>query len=58
MLGEDNLDALRIKLTYECRFESFEIRSEGYSIQFFIIGLSFMLFDLEICLFLPVVYCG
>lgn len=58
VLGDDYLYSLGMKINYECGFESFESRSEGYSIQFFIIRLSFMLFDLEICLFMPAVYSG
>ena len=47
-----------LDLTYECGFEAFRVSSEGYSVQFFLIRLSFMLFDLEICLFLPAVKVG
>nr|WRW10895.1 NADH dehydrogenase subunit 3 [Microcosmus sp. z YZ-2024] len=38
---------------YECGFENLYTGVQGFSIQFFIVGMSFMLFDLEICLFLP-----
>jgi len=38
---------------YECRFEDLYSKVQGFSIQFFIVRMSFMLFDLEICLFLP-----
>nr|NP_786962.1 NADH dehydrogenase subunit 3 [Ciona savignyi]BAC57010.1 NADH dehydrogenase subunit 3 [Ciona savignyi] len=38
---------------YECGFTTMGNYKNFYTMQFFIIGLSFMLFDLEILLFLP-----
>nr|YP_003331106.1 NADH dehydrogenase subunit 3 [Herdmania momus]CAX65568.1 NADH dehydrogenase subunit 3 [Herdmania momus] len=58
VLGMDFYKDLGFVCGYECGFEAFESDSEGYSIQFFVIGLSFMLFDLEICLLMPLVYSG
>nr|YP_008082992.1 NADH dehydrogenase subunit 3 [Halocynthia spinosa]CCO25771.1 NADH dehydrogenase subunit 3 [Halocynthia spinosa] len=40
---------------YECGFESLYSKGGGFSLQFYIVGLSFLLFDLEISLFLPLV---
>nr|YP_003406721.1 NADH dehydrogenase subunit 3 [Microcosmus sulcatus]CAL23090.2 NADH dehydrogenase subunit 3 [Microcosmus sulcatus] len=53
MLGEGLGVSLSEEEVYECGFESFYKLGGGFSVQFFIVGLSFMLFDLEICLFLP-----
>ena len=41
--------------SYECGFSSLTKIYKNYSLQFFLVALSFMLFDLEIGLFLPVV---
>lgn len=40
---------------YECGFDLYYFKY-GFSLQYFIIRLSFMLFDLEICLFLPIIF--
>nr|YP_009357189.1 NADH dehydrogenase subunit 3 [Ciona robusta]SBU37557.1 NADH dehydrogenase subunit 3 [Ciona robusta] len=42
--------------SYECGFMTMMNFKNFYTMQFFIIGLSFMLFDLEILLFLPFIY--
>ena len=38
---------------YECGYKEFNIRNIVYSAQFFLIALSFMLFDIEIVFFIP-----
>nr|CAQ68498.1 NADH dehydrogenase subunit 3 [Halocynthia papillosa] len=43
---------------YECGFESVYISGGGFSLQFYVVGLSFLVFDLEISLFLPIVGSG
>nr|QNO34175.1 NADH dehydrogenase subunit 3 [Halocynthia hilgendorfi ssp. n. KRK-2020] len=55
-LGGDVVDYnLGEGVNYECGFESVYSESGGFSLQFYIVGLSFLLFDLEISLFLPMV---
>nr|YP_010845464.1 NADH dehydrogenase subunit 3 [Pyura mirabilis]UPP55924.1 NADH dehydrogenase subunit 3 [Pyura mirabilis] len=58
VVGDTTLVDLGEVQGYECGFESFLDLSKGFSVQFFVVGLSFMLFDLEICLFLPSVMGG
>nr|YP_008082980.1 NADH dehydrogenase subunit 3 [Pyura gangelion]CCO25759.1 NADH dehydrogenase subunit 3 [Pyura gangelion] len=58
MVSESLFFSLMEGKDYECGFESFSHKSSSFSIQFFIIGLSFMLFDLEICIFLPYIGSG
>jgi len=38
--------------SYECGFEPFEVNT-NFSVQFFIIGLSFLIFDLELIFLYP-----
>lgn len=40
---------------YECGFESVYVVGRRFSLQFYVVGLSFIIFDLEISLFLPLV---
>lgn len=42
--------------SYECRFTDMNLSVNFYTIQFFFIRISFILFDLEILLVLPVLY--
>lgn len=44
-------------IIYECRYIFFDNFEKYYSLQFFLIALSFMFFDLEIVLFIPFVFC-
>lgn len=54
LLGDNNYLFLSEHKSYECGFE-YRVGRSGFSLQFYIIGLSFLLFDLEICLFTPLV---
>lgn len=42
--------------SYECRFVDINQARNTYTIQFFIIRLSFILFDLEILLIVPIAF--
>nr|YP_008083031.1 NADH dehydrogenase subunit 3 [Ascidiella aspersa]CCO25810.1 NADH dehydrogenase subunit 3 [Ascidiella aspersa] len=42
--------------SYECGFTDMNLSINFYTMQFFFIGISFMLFDLEILLVLPILY--
>nr|CAX68862.1 NADH dehydrogenase subunit 3 [Diplosoma listerianum] len=42
---------------YECGYMMFDNFEKYYSLQFFLIALSFMFFDLEIVLFMPFIFC-
>nr|YP_008083002.1 NADH dehydrogenase subunit 3 [Botrylloides nigrum]CCO25781.1 NADH dehydrogenase subunit 3 [Botrylloides nigrum] len=54
LLGDNNYLFLSESKSYECGFE-YGMGGSGFSLQFYIVGLSFLLFDLEICLFTPLV---
>nr|CCO25675.1 NADH dehydrogenase subunit 3 [Botryllus schlosseri] len=54
LIGDNNFFVLFENKSYECGFE-YGLEGGGFSLQFYIVGLSFLLFDLEICLFTPVV---
>lgn len=54
VLRDNNHLFLSEHKAYECRFEH-RARGSGFSLQFYIVRLSFLLFDLEICLFTPLV---
>nr|YP_009040169.1 NADH dehydrogenase subunit 3 [Botrylloides violaceus]CCO25701.1 NADH dehydrogenase subunit 3 [Botrylloides violaceus] len=54
VLGDNNHLFLSEHKAYECGFEH-GAGGSGFSLQFYIVGLSFLLFDLEICLFTPLV---
>nr|YP_009029820.1 NADH dehydrogenase subunit 3 [Botrylloides leachii]CCO25714.1 NADH dehydrogenase subunit 3 [Botrylloides leachii]CDM98942.1 NADH dehydrogenase subunit 3 [Botrylloides leachii] len=54
LLGDNNYLFLSEGKSYECGFEH-GVGGGGFSLQFYIVGLSFLLFDLEICLFTPLV---
>jgi len=42
---------------YECGFEPFGDAHSIFSIQFFVVGILFMLFDLELAYLFPWVFC-
>nr|YP_001481136.1 NADH dehydrogenase subunit 3 [Phallusia mammillata]CAL23078.2 NADH dehydrogenase subunit 3 [Phallusia mammillata] len=44
--------------SYECGFVDMNESMNTYTMQFYIIGLSFMLFDLEILIIIPMVVTG
>nr|YP_001481147.1 NADH dehydrogenase subunit 3 [Phallusia fumigata]CAL24357.1 NADH dehydrogenase subunit 3 [Phallusia fumigata] len=44
--------------SYECGFVDMNESLNTYTMQFYIIGLSFMLFDLEILIIIPVILVG
>ncbi len=54
MLRDNSYFSITENKNYECRFE-YGIRRSRFSLQFYIIRLSFLLFDLEICLFTPLI---
>lgn len=54
LIRDNNVFILLENKSYECGFE-YRLERGGFSLQFYIVGLSFLLFDLEICLFTPVV---
>nr|YP_009029833.1 NADH dehydrogenase subunit 3 [Botrylloides giganteus]CCO25727.1 NADH dehydrogenase subunit 3 [Botrylloides giganteus]CDM98955.1 NADH dehydrogenase subunit 3 [Botrylloides giganteus] len=54
LLGDGQHMFLSEVKSYECGFE-YGVGGSGFSLQFYIVGLSFLLFDLEICLFTPLV---
>ena len=42
---------------YECGFEPKIVSRRRFSIRFFLIAVLFVVFDVELCLLLPLVYC-
>lgn len=50
----DPIYIFNLKQSYECGFE-YRIRGCGFSLQFYVVRFSFLLFDLEICLFIPLI---
>ena len=54
LIRDNNFFVLFENKSYECGFE-YRLEGGGFSLQFYIVRLSFLLFDLEICLFTPVV---
>nr|YP_010585897.1 NADH dehydrogenase subunit 3 [Physogyra lichtensteini]UZY20680.1 NADH dehydrogenase subunit 3 [Physogyra lichtensteini] len=51
-LGEKEPDQEKVS-AYECGFVPFESLGRPFSIQFFLIGILFLIFDLEISFFFP-----
>lgn len=43
---------------YECGFESMTAGSAGFDLQFYGLALVFLIFDIEICYFVPIVLEG
>ena len=39
---------------YECGFENFSNLNENYDLRFFIIGIIFLIFDIEIIFLIPI----
>lgn len=56
ILGEKSPSADKISV-YECGFNPFHAPGEPFSIRFFIIGILFIIFDLEIALLFPWATC-
>lgn len=52
LVGEKSPDGQKVS-GYECGFDSFESARVPFSVQFFLVGLLFLLFDLEISLLFP-----
>ena len=42
------------KSIYECGFENFSFLNEGIDLKFFIIGIIFLIFDIEIIFLFPI----
>ena len=49
-------ESKRTKRIYECGYNTINNHKFFYTIQFFLIALSFIFFDLEVVLYLPCVY--
>jgi NADH:ubiquinone oxidoreductase subunit 3 (subunit A) len=43
--------------TYECGFDPFSNPRENYSVQFYLVSVIFLIFDVEIVFFYPLIYC-
>lgn len=55
-LGQDTGVEFRKSVMYECGFKDINVNDfNTYTMQFFLIGVSFMLFDLEIIVIIPIV---
>lgn len=52
LVGEKSPDGQKVS-GYECGFDSFESARVPFSVQFFLVGILFLLFDLEISLLFP-----
>merc|ERR1712154_615058 len=50
IFGEYNNSTFNILETYECRFDTFHNKMLLYNLQFFNIGVSYIVFDLEIAI--------
>nr|YP_010713287.1 NADH dehydrogenase subunit 3 [Scorpiops jendeki]WDA95737.1 NADH dehydrogenase subunit 3 [Scorpiops jendeki] len=44
--------------SFECGFDPFNSSRLSFSLQFFLIGIIFLIFDVEIALMLPVPFCN
>nr|YP_009114978.1 NADH dehydrogenase subunit 3 [Didemnum vexillum]AIZ58125.1 NADH dehydrogenase subunit 3 [Didemnum vexillum]AIZ58137.1 NADH dehydrogenase subunit 3 [Didemnum vexillum]UYK51629.1 NADH dehydrogenase subunit 3 [Didemnum vexillum] len=51
--GYQEMNSKALYSTYECGYQEMTYNNMLYSSQFFVLALSFMLFDLEIVFFLP-----
>nr|YP_008082965.1 NADH dehydrogenase subunit 3 [Polycarpa mytiligera]CCO25744.1 NADH dehydrogenase subunit 3 [Polycarpa mytiligera] len=54
LMGDSTKEVLAMNQSYECGFE-YGMGGCGFSLQFYVVGFSFLLFDLEICLFTPLI---
>lgn len=52
LVGERRPDGEKVS-GYECGFESFESARVPFSVRFFLVGILFLLFDLEVSLLFP-----
>jgi len=43
--------------TYECGFDPFSSPRENANVQFYLVSVIFLIFDVEIIFFYPLVYC-
>ena len=52
LVGEKRPDGEKVS-GYECGFDSFESARVPFSVRFFLVGILFLLFDLEVSLLFP-----